>query len=267
MRSSLGRSRVRSPIVIQLLPTPTPKLRLDGLHSASGALPAAATAGLSYGVGALLPLTAMYLVPLGERMPITFLIVLVALGLTGWLAARLTDLPAIRLMRRNVLLGAATMVIGVLVGKAVGLDRLSARLRGHIARLDGRYELSMIMRGLIRRTRQRKRPSPRRSAGPYRHSWRSPSRPRCAHVTRASTWAHCSANGSRYGAMQLSCPERPSCRGTGGHRSRSPARWSSPGRCHWRLWMHPLAADHPLPVARLAGWRRGTARRPTARPA
>ncbi|HVE29311.1 MAG TPA: VIT1/CCC1 transporter family protein, partial [Mycobacteriales bacterium] len=75
----------------------------------------------SYGVGALLPLIAMYLLPLGERMPITFLIVLVALGLTGWFAARLTDLPAIRLIRRNVLLGAATMVIGILIGKAVGL--------------------------------------------------------------------------------------------------------------------------------------------------
>jgi VIT1/CCC1 family predicted Fe2+/Mn2+ transporter len=54
-------------------------------------------------------------------MPITFLIVLVALGLTGWFAAWLTDLPAIRLIRRNVLLGAATMVIGILIGKAVGL--------------------------------------------------------------------------------------------------------------------------------------------------
>ena len=97
------------------------ELRLDALGPTSGALPAAATAGLSYGVGALLPLIAMYLLPLGERMPITFLIVLVALGLTGWFAARLTDLPAIRLIRRNVLLGAATMVIGVLIGKAVGL--------------------------------------------------------------------------------------------------------------------------------------------------
>ena len=97
------------------------ELRLDALGPTSGALPAAATAGLSYGVGALLPLIAMYLLPLGERMPITFLIVLVALGLTGWFAARLTDLPAIRLIRRNVLLGAATMVIGILVGKAVGL--------------------------------------------------------------------------------------------------------------------------------------------------
>ncbi len=97
------------------------ELRLDALGPTSGALPAAATAGLSFGVGALLPLIAMYLLPLGERMPITFLIVLVALGLTGWFAARLTDLPAIRLIRRNVLLGAATMVIGILIGKAVGL--------------------------------------------------------------------------------------------------------------------------------------------------
>ena len=97
------------------------ELRLDALGPTSGALPAAVTAGLSYGVGALVPLAAMYLLPLGERMSITFLIVLVALGLTGWFAAWLTDLPAIRLMRRNVLLGAVTMVIGVLIGKAVGL--------------------------------------------------------------------------------------------------------------------------------------------------
>jgi VIT1/CCC1 family predicted Fe2+/Mn2+ transporter len=95
------------------------ELRLDALGPTSGASPAAATAGLSYGAGALLPLTAMYFLPLGERMPITFLIVLVALGLTGWFAAWLTDLPAIRLMRRNVMLGAATMVTGVLIGKAI----------------------------------------------------------------------------------------------------------------------------------------------------
>ena len=79
------------------------------------------TAGVSYGVGALLPLAALCLLPLGERMTITFLIVLVALGLTGWFAAWLTELPAIRVVRRNVLLGAVTMVIGVLIGKAVGL--------------------------------------------------------------------------------------------------------------------------------------------------
>jgi VIT1/CCC1 family predicted Fe2+/Mn2+ transporter len=97
------------------------ELRLAVLGPTSGALPAAVTAGLSFGVGALVPLAAMYLLPLGERMPLTFLIVLVALGLTGWFAAWLTELPVIRLVRRNVLLGAATMVIGVLVGRAVRL--------------------------------------------------------------------------------------------------------------------------------------------------
>jgi VIT1/CCC1 family predicted Fe2+/Mn2+ transporter len=97
------------------------ELRLAALGPTSGALPAAVTAGLSFGVGALVPLAAMYLLPLGERMPLTFLIVLVALGLTGWFAAWLTELPVIRLVRRNVLLGAATMVIGVLVGRAVRL--------------------------------------------------------------------------------------------------------------------------------------------------
>jgi VIT1/CCC1 family predicted Fe2+/Mn2+ transporter len=97
------------------------ELRLAALGPTSGALPAAVTAGLSFGVGALVPLAAIYLLPLGERMPLTFLIVLVALGLTGWFAAWLTELPVIRLVRRNVLLGAATMVIGVLVGRAVGL--------------------------------------------------------------------------------------------------------------------------------------------------
>jgi VIT1/CCC1 family predicted Fe2+/Mn2+ transporter len=97
------------------------ELRLAALGPTSGALPAAVTAGLSFGVGALVPLAAMYLLPLGERMPLTFLIVLVALGLTGWFAAWLTELPVIRLVRRNVLLGAATMVIGILVGRAVRL--------------------------------------------------------------------------------------------------------------------------------------------------
>ena len=97
------------------------ELRLAALGPTSGALPAAVTAGLSFGIGALVPLAAIYLLPLGERMPLTFLIVLVALGLTGWFAAWLTELPSIRLVRRNVLLGTATMVIGVLVGRAVGL--------------------------------------------------------------------------------------------------------------------------------------------------
>lgn len=97
------------------------ELRLDELGPTSGAWAAAATAGLSFGVGAVLPLTAMYLLPFGERAPLTFAIVLVALGLTGWFAAWLTDLPTWRLVRRNVLLGIATMAVTILVGHAIEL--------------------------------------------------------------------------------------------------------------------------------------------------
>ncbi len=95
------------------------ELRLEELGPTSGAWAAGITGGLSFGVGAVLPLTAIYLLPLAERASLTFLIVLVALGLTGWFAAWLTELPPFRLVRRNVLLGAVTMAVSVLVGNAV----------------------------------------------------------------------------------------------------------------------------------------------------
>lgn len=97
------------------------ELRLDELGATSGAAPAAVTAGLSYAVGAAVPLLAMYVLPHGERVLLSFLIVLVALGLTGWFAAWLTDLPPWRLVRRNLLLGTATMAVSVLLGSAVDL--------------------------------------------------------------------------------------------------------------------------------------------------
>ena len=97
------------------------ELRLDTLEATSGALPAAVVAGVSYATGAAVPLAAIYLMPLGERAALTFVIVLVALGLTGWFAAWLTRLPAFRLVRRNVLLGTATMAIGIVVGRVIEL--------------------------------------------------------------------------------------------------------------------------------------------------
>ena len=57
--------------------------------------------------------------PLDDRLTLTFITVLITLGLTGWLAAWLTRLPVLRLVRRNVLLGSATMVIGLLAGYAL----------------------------------------------------------------------------------------------------------------------------------------------------
>ena len=92
------------------------ELRLETLGPTSGALPAAVTAVLGYGIGAAIPLAGMKWLPLDDRLTLTFITVLIALGLTGWLAAWLTGLPALRLVRRNVLLGSSIMVAGILAG-------------------------------------------------------------------------------------------------------------------------------------------------------
>ena len=95
------------------------ELRLETLGPTSAALPAAVTAGFSYGVGAAVPLVAMSWLPALDRLAVTFVVVLVALGLTGWFAAWLTGLPVLRLVRRNVLLGGAVMTASILVGLAL----------------------------------------------------------------------------------------------------------------------------------------------------
>jgi VIT1/CCC1 family predicted Fe2+/Mn2+ transporter len=69
------------------------ELRLDDLGTTSGAGLAGLVAGASYGVGAALPLTSILWLPADDRMTLTFIVVLIALGLTGWLAAWLTGLP------------------------------------------------------------------------------------------------------------------------------------------------------------------------------
>jgi VIT1/CCC1 family predicted Fe2+/Mn2+ transporter len=96
------------------------ELHLEELGPVSGALPAALAAGLAYGLGAALPLVAMRWLPLSGRLTLTFVAVLIALVLTGWLAAWLTGLPVLKLVRRNVLLGSGIMVASILVG--LGLD-------------------------------------------------------------------------------------------------------------------------------------------------
>jgi VIT1/CCC1 family predicted Fe2+/Mn2+ transporter len=70
----------------------------------------------SYGAGAAIPLAAMTWLPRGELLALTFIAIVFALGLTGWFAAWLTGLPVIRLVRRNIVLGSAVMVAGILVG-------------------------------------------------------------------------------------------------------------------------------------------------------
>ena len=97
------------------------ELRLDDLATTSGAVLAGVAAGISYGIGAALPLTAMRWLPSGERMVLTVVVVLIALGLTGWFASWLTGLPALRLVRRNIVLGGATMAASLLIGLVIVL--------------------------------------------------------------------------------------------------------------------------------------------------
>ena len=92
------------------------ELRLEALGSTSGAVPAALTAGACYGIGAAVPLAGLRWLPAGERLALTFVTVVIALGLTGWFAAWLTGLPVRRLVRRNVLLGSAIMAASILAG-------------------------------------------------------------------------------------------------------------------------------------------------------
>jgi vacuolar iron transporter family protein len=95
------------------------ELRLETLGPTSGAGRASVTAGLCYGVGAAVPLAAMSWLPLDDRASLAFVIVLIALGVTGWFAAWLTELPVLRLVRRNILLGGVIMLASILAGLAL----------------------------------------------------------------------------------------------------------------------------------------------------
>ncbi|WP_019809257.1 VIT1/CCC1 transporter family protein [Saccharomonospora halophila] len=79
---------------------------------------------LAFTVGALLPLLAITLTPLSIRVLTTAGAVAVALGITGWVGARLGDAPPARAAVRNVGVGALTMsvtyAVGLLSGTAVG---------------------------------------------------------------------------------------------------------------------------------------------------
>ena len=77
---------------------------------------AAVVAGLSYALGAAVPLVVVTLVPVGPRVELTAVAVLLALGLTGWFTSWLTGLSPLRLVRRNLALGVATLSAGIIVG-------------------------------------------------------------------------------------------------------------------------------------------------------
>jgi vacuolar iron transporter family protein len=85
---------------------------------------AAGASALSFTSGAVLPMLAILLPPVGLRVPVTFVAVLIALGLTGALSARLGGSDVRRAVLRVVIGGALglafTYGVGHLFGTAIG---------------------------------------------------------------------------------------------------------------------------------------------------
>jgi vacuolar iron transporter family protein len=97
------------------------ELHLYSIASPRTSLHAALIAGVSYALGAVVPLAVVTAVPVGPRIELTFLGVLLALVLTGWFTSWLTGLPLLRLVRRNLVLGVATMAAGLVIGLAISV--------------------------------------------------------------------------------------------------------------------------------------------------
>ena len=70
----------------------------------------------AFAAGGLLPWLAMVLIPGTPRAAVTFVIVLLALALTGWVSARMSDLRSARPILRMVGIGALAMVITYVAG-------------------------------------------------------------------------------------------------------------------------------------------------------
>jgi VIT1/CCC1 family predicted Fe2+/Mn2+ transporter len=80
---------------------------------------AAGASAASFTAGALLPVLAI-LLPAGVRIPVTFVVVLLALAVTGTISARIGGAPRNRAVARVVLGGALAMLVTFGIGQLVG---------------------------------------------------------------------------------------------------------------------------------------------------
>ena len=90
-----------------------PEERTNPMHAAYSSM-------ISFTVGALLPLLAIVLPPQSWRVPVTVASVVLALGITGVVSARLGGADARPAVLRNVGVGLVAMVVTFLVGTLVG---------------------------------------------------------------------------------------------------------------------------------------------------
>jgi VIT1/CCC1 family predicted Fe2+/Mn2+ transporter len=72
---------------------------------------------VAFASGAMLPWLAMVLIPGPSRALVTFVIVLAALALTGWIAARISEVHPVLPMLRTAGIGGLSMVITYLAGQ------------------------------------------------------------------------------------------------------------------------------------------------------
>src|SRR5215467_1974486 len=84
-----------------------------GITPASMASPIrdALAVGAAFVAGAVLPWLAMILVPGPPRAAVTFVIVLLALALTGWISAQISDVRPVRPIVRTAAIGVLSMTI------------------------------------------------------------------------------------------------------------------------------------------------------------
>jgi VIT1/CCC1 family predicted Fe2+/Mn2+ transporter len=75
--------------------------------------------GAAFAAGALLPWLAMVLIPGPSRAPVTFVIVLLALALTGWVSARMSDVHPARPIMRTAAIGTLAMLITYIAGRVL----------------------------------------------------------------------------------------------------------------------------------------------------
>jgi len=97
------------------------ELDLENIAPARANVYAALNAGLFFALGAAIPLVTIRWLPTRERSELAFVPVLLALGLTGWFAAWVTGLPPLKMVVRNVVLGACAMAAGLIIGHVVAL--------------------------------------------------------------------------------------------------------------------------------------------------
>jgi len=89
-----------------------------GITPASLASPLrdALAVGAAFVAGAVLPWLAIILIPGPPRAAVTFVIVLLALALTGWISAQISDVHPVRPIVRTAAIGVLSMTITYAAG-------------------------------------------------------------------------------------------------------------------------------------------------------